>query len=93
MLLHGLPVMKAQYLVVISVCIIRVNENSRSQRAEEFDFLSAWLLDAPGGALVRNPDRDTNSCSPGYFPLSCIGADKTQTRTLAEVWPRHKPGA
>lgn len=46
MLLHGLPVMKAQYLVVISVCIIRVNENSRSQRAEEFDFL---VPDAPGG--------------------------------------------
>ena len=30
--LHGLPVMKAQYLVVSSVCIIRVNENSPSQR-------------------------------------------------------------
>ena len=48
--LHCLPVMKAQYLVVISVCIIRVNENSHSQRAEEFDFLSAWLPDAPTGA-------------------------------------------
>lgn len=48
--LHCLPVMKAQYLVVIGVCIIRVNENSCSQRAEEFDFLSAWLPDAPTGA-------------------------------------------
>ena len=94
--LHGLPVMKAQCLVVSSVCIIRVNENSLFQRAEEFDFFRAWLPDAPGrgrGALVRNPDRDTNSCSPGYFPLSCNGADKTRTRTLAEVWPWHKQGA
>ena len=74
--------------------------------AEEFDFLSAWLPDAPGrgGGLVRNPDRDMtlhmtlshdrdmNSCSPA-FPLSCNGADKTRSRTLAEVWPWHKHGA
>lgn len=54
-LLHCLPVMKAQYLVVISVCITRVNENSCSQRAEEFDFPVPGCLMHQRGPLVRNP--------------------------------------